>query len=166
MVVKWPLADRLLVCYFVPVRPYLSPNGAGITGATMTKRGKVRLSAEFARELASKGQLDYQIKLRLSASLHDRLVEQAQLHARTLNAEVGRRLEDSFEQGARRTFEAISTEMHVAWGRWAGRLLTRVLADELADAVLRDGDPARLRTLAQLVVEQRNIEQHGMGGRS
>jgi hypothetical protein len=130
----------------------------------MRKARKIRLSDEALAKAVAAGKVDYQIKLRLNASLHDRLVTQAQLHARTLNAEVGRRLEDSFEQGARRTFEDISTDMHVAWGRWGGRLLTRVLADELADAVLQAGDPARLRTLAQLIVEQRNIEQHGIGG--
>jgi hypothetical protein len=132
----------------------------------MRKARKIRLSDEALAKAVAAGKVDYQIKLRLNASLHDRLVKQAQFHARTLNAEVGRRLEDSFEQGARRTFEAISTDMHVAWGRWGGRLLTRVLADELADAVLQDGDPARLRTLAQLIVEQRNIEQRGIGGAS
>jgi hypothetical protein len=132
----------------------------------MRKTHKIRLTEETARDLASRGMLDYQIKLRLSSDLHDRLVEQAQLHARPLNGEIRRRLEDSFEQGARRSFEDICTSMDVAWARWSGRLLTRVLADELADAVLRNGDPARLRKLAQLIVEQRNSEQRSSGGRS
>jgi hypothetical protein len=125
---------------------------------------KFKLSDELRRDLISRGRLDYQVKLRLSAGLHDRLVQQAEHHARTLNAELRLRLEDSFEQGARRTLEDICTDMRIAWGRWAGRLLTRELADELADAVLQSGDPARMRTLAQLIVEQRNVERRGLGG--
>ena len=38
------------------------------------------------------------------------------------------------------------------------------LADELADAVLQGGDSARIRALAQLIVEQRNVERRGLGG--
>lgn len=100
-----------------------------------------------------------QIKLRLTRELHAQLVEQAQLHGHTVNAEIRQRLEASREQGARSILEDICRDMDVTWARYSGRLLSRKLADEIADAVMQGSDHPRLRTLAQLIIEQRNVER-------
>ena len=105
-----------------------------------------------------------EFKMRLPERLHRRLVSQAELRNATLNSEINRRLEDSFEHVDRRSFEDIATDLRIAWGRFAARFLRMDLADQLVDAVMREADPADLRTLAQLIVEQRNIERRGLGG--
>jgi hypothetical protein len=124
----------------------------------MRKLSKIKLTGEAAAMAIR------ELKVRLAGDLYRRLLLQADRHGHTLNGEISRRLEDSLEQATRRTLEEICTDLRVAWGRWAGRLLTRELADELADAVLQAGDPVRIRTLAQLIVEQRNVERRGLGG--
>jgi hypothetical protein len=124
----------------------------------MRKPSKIKLTGEAAAMAIR------ELKVRLAGDLYRRLLLQADRHGHTLNGEISRRLEDSLEQATRRTLEEICTDLRVAWGRWAGRLLTRELADELADAVLQAGDPVRIRTLAQLIVEQRNVERRGLGG--
>src|SRR5262245_3849893 len=124
----------------------------------MRKTYKIKLTGELAATAIR------ELKVRLAGDLYRRLVQQAEQHGRPLNGEISQRLEDSLEQGERRNLEEICTELRIAWGRWAGRLLTRELADELADAVLQGSDPARIRTLAQLIIEQRNVERRGLGG--
>jgi hypothetical protein len=124
----------------------------------MRKTHKIRLTGEAAATAIR------ELKLRVDPALYRRLMQQAEQHSRTLNGEICLRLEDSLEQATRRSLEDICTELRIAWGRWAGRLLTRELADELADAALQGSDPARIRTLAQLIVEQRNVERRGLGG--
>jgi hypothetical protein len=124
----------------------------------MRKTSKIKLTGEAAAMAIR------ELKVRLAGNLYRRLLQQADRHGYTLNGEISRRLEDSLEQGERRNLEDICTELRIAWGRWAGRLLTRELADELADAVLQGSDPTRIRTLAQLVVEQRNVERRSLGG--
>jgi hypothetical protein len=126
----------------------------------MRKTHKIKLTGEAAAMALR------EFKVRLAGNLYRRLLVQADRHGHTLNGEINRRLEDSLEQGERRNLEEVCTELRIAWGRWAGRLLTRELADELADAALQGSDPARIRALAQLIVEQRNVEQRGLGGRS
>ena len=105
-----------------------------------------------------------QVRVRLDPHLLNRLVQKSERHRRTFNGEVRLRLEASFEQDARRRIEDICAELRVAWGRFSARFLRMELADEVADAVLQGADPARVRTLAQLIVEQRNIERRGLGG--
>src|SRR5262245_30481213 len=111
----------------------------------MSKRQKIRLTGEAAAMAIR------ELKVRLAGNLYRRLLVQADRHGHTLNGEISHRLVASFEQADRRTLEEINTELRISWGRWAGRLLTRELADELADAVLQGSDPARIRTLAELI---------------
>jgi hypothetical protein len=126
----------------------------------MRKTHRIRLTGEAAATAIR------ELKLRLAGNLYRRLVQQAEQHGRPLNGEISRRLEDSLEQGELRNLEAIISDMNIAWGRWSARLLRIELADQLADAVLKDGDPAQIRMLAQLIIEQRNVERRGRGGES
>ena len=126
----------------------------------MRKTYKIRLTGELAATAIR------ELKVRLAGNLYRRLVQQAEQHGRPLNGEINFRLEDSLEQGELRNLEAIISDMNIAWGRWSARLLRIELADQLADAVLKDGDPAQIRMLAQLIIEQRNVERRGRGGES
>ena len=128
----------------------------------MRKTHKIKVTPEAAREAQEARR--QQVRVRLDPGLLNRLVQESDRHRRTFNAEIRLRLEASFEQDARRNLEDICADLRVAWGRWSARLLTRELADDLADAVLQAGDPVHIRTLAQLIVEQRNIERRGLGG--
>lgn len=128
----------------------------------MRKTHRIKVTPEVAREAEEAHR--QQVRVRLDPHLLKRLVQESDRHARTLNGEVRLRLEASFEQDARRNLEDIGTDLRVAWGRFAARFLRMELADELADAALQGSDPARIRTLAQLLVEQRNIERRGLGG--
>jgi hypothetical protein len=126
-----------------------------------------------------------QIKLRLRYGLKYRLEQEAARHIRTLNDEARirleasleqsdargledvvtdlRRLGDSLKQGAERDLKDIVTDLRVNWGRFAARFLRMELADQLADSVLAErSDPTHIRTLAQLIVEQRSAEQRGL----
>ena len=107
-----------------------------------------------------------ELKTRLPEKLYRRLARQADLRASTLNGEITPRLEESFEQAERRSFEDIAADLRIAWGRFSARFLRMDLADQLADAVMRGDDLAHTRTLAQLIVEQRNVERRGPGGGS
>jgi hypothetical protein len=128
----------------------------------MRKLSKIKVTPKVVRE--SQEALRQQVRVRLDPGMLNRLVQESDRHARTFNGEVRLRLEASFEQDARRGLEAICTDLRVAWGRFATRFLRMELADELADAVLQGGDSARIRALAQLIVEQRNVERRGLGG--
>ena len=128
----------------------------------MRKTRKIKVTPEAARQAEEAHRI--QVRVRLDPDLLNRLVQESDRHRRTFNGEVRLRLQASFEQDARRSLEDTCGELRVAWGRFAARFLRMELADELADAVLQGGDPARIRTLAQLIVEQRNIERRGLGG--
>jgi Arc-like DNA binding domain len=122
----------------------------------MRKTYKIKLTPEAARVA--------QFKLRVPWDLRTRLLQAADSHGRTINAELRLRLEDSFEQGAHRNLEEICTDLRTAWGRFSARFLRMELADQLADAVMQNGDAARIRTLAQLIIEHRVSERRGLGG--
>jgi hypothetical protein len=124
----------------------------------MRKTYKIRLTGELAATAIR------ELKVRLAGNLYRRLVQQAEQHGRPLNGEINFRLEDSLEQGELRNLETIISDMNIAWGRWSARLLRIELADQLADAVLKSGDPAQIRMLAQLIVRHRSDEQRGLGG--
>jgi hypothetical protein len=126
----------------------------------MRKTYKIRLTGEAAASAIR------ELKVRLAGHLYRRLVQQAEQHGRPLNGEISHRLEDSLEQGELRNLEAIIADMNIAWGRWSARLLRIELADQLADAVLKGGDSAQIRMLAQLIVRHRSDEQRGLGGES
>jgi hypothetical protein len=105
-----------------------------------------------------------QIKLRLREDLKRRLEQQAARHRSTLSTEVRHRLENSLEEGARGALEDIVSDLRIAWGRFSARFLRMELADQLADAVMENGDAVRIRTLAQLIVEHRAAERRNLGG--
>src|SRR5262245_36528463 len=111
------------------------------TGVTMRKTYRIKVTPETAREAEEAHRR--QVRVRLGPYLLNRLGQESDRHARTFNAEVRLRLEASFEQDARRRLEDICTELRVAWSRFSARFLRMELADELVDAVLQDGDPAR-----------------------
>jgi hypothetical protein len=101
------------------------------------------------------------LHLRLDEGLHERLQQEADRHRFTLTNEVRVRLLDSLDSVTARGFEDIRQSMEICWARFSARFLRMELADQLADAVMRDeaAAPDEIKALARLIVEHRAIEQ-------
>lgn len=99
------------------------------------------------------------IHLRIDASLRERLQQAADAHRCSLVRELRNRLLDSLDGVTGRGFEDIRRDMEICWARFSARFLRMELGDELADAVVKGGNPEKIKTLARLIIEHRTTEQ-------
>ena len=81
------------------------------------------------------------INLRIRENLRRKLEREAKAHQFSLNNEIRLRLEDSFEQQARRDLDSISNDMMANWFRYGERFLALSLEDDLARALEKTTDP-------------------------
>jgi hypothetical protein len=103
------------------------------------------------------------IHLRLDEPLRARLQQEADRHRFPLVREIRYRLEDSLDSVAeredKRGFRDIRLDMEICWHRFSARFLRMELADQLADAVVKEDPPDRIKALARLLIEHRATEQ-------
>jgi hypothetical protein len=99
------------------------------------------------------------LHLRLDDDLRHKLQQAADHRRIPLIRELRNRLLDSFGEDNKRGFLDILLDMQVCWARFPARYLSREFADQLADAVMAGEDTRRLKHLARLIIEQRNVEQ-------
>jgi hypothetical protein len=104
------------------------------------------------------------LHLRLDEALHQRLQREADRHRFTLTNEVRVRLLDSLDSDIRRILDEIILDMKTCWARYVARFLRMELGDQLADAVAKNEDPGRIKTLARLIIEHRATEQRTSEG--
>jgi hypothetical protein len=100
-----------------------------------------------------------QISLRLREDLRRRLEQKAAQRHLTLAGEIRIRLEDSLDIEPESDLRAIVDELKINWHRYGARFLRMDLGDQLADAVVNDGDPKKIKMLARLIIEHRATEQ-------
>jgi hypothetical protein len=94
------------------------------------------------------------------------LQREADRHRFTLTNEVRVRLLDSLDSDIRRSLDHIRSDMEICWARFSARFLRVDLADQIADAVAKNEDPGRIKTLARLIIEHRATEQRTSGSAS
>jgi hypothetical protein len=103
------------------------------------------------------------IHLRLDEGLRERLRQEAERHRFTVTNEIRVRLLDSFDADSARSLTNIRLDMEVCWARFSARFLRMDLGDQLADAVAKGEDLAKIKTLARLIIEHRATEQRAAG---
>ena len=59
-----------------------------------------------------------QMGLRVRETMRQRLHREAKKNQCSINAEINRRIEQSFEAGARRSLEDVATDMASTWSNW------------------------------------------------
>jgi hypothetical protein len=99
------------------------------------------------------------ISLRLREELRHRLEQKAAQHRLTLAGEIRIRLEDSIENEIEHRLETVAEDIEKNWHRFSARFLRMDLADQLADALVNDEDPKKIKTLAHLIIEHRATER-------
>jgi hypothetical protein len=107
---------------------------------------------------------DNVVHLRLDEGLRQRLQREADKHHFTVTNEIRVRLLDSFDRDVARGLDDIRRDIDICWHRFSARFLRMELADQLADAVAKDADPGKIKTLSRLIIEHRAVEQRGLGG--
>lgn len=71
---------------------------------------------------------------------------------------------DRPRRDALRTADDVIMSMQINWHRFAARFLRMDLSYQLADAVMKDDPPEKLRNLARLVIAHRTHEQRDPAG--
>jgi len=97
-----------------------------------------------------------QPSLRIREDLHRRLEQAAKKHGVSLNFEMTNRLKESFDREAHRTIDGVASELDDAWRRFADRVDSEILREELMQAAewLVERLPAEIREREKAAVEQ------------
>ena len=104
------------------------------------------------------------INLRMREDLRQQLENAAKQHNATISNEIRWRLEDSFKRDTLRNLEDITDSMQICWARYSNRHLRLDLERELAEALTRAEDLAKVKTLAKLWLHHGSEEQRQLKG--
>lgn len=104
------------------------------------------------------------VNLPLREDLYRGLEMMAAAHNFTLTEEIRTRLEDSFDRDTQRGFALLLRDMEINWARFSARFLRIDLAEQLAEAVMRNEVPENLKPLAELILKHGETERRRAGG--